>query len=218
MTPFTVTDRDNARTIPVPCGKCPNCVKRRVSWWSFRLMEEDKHALSSHFVTLTYDTSTVHITRKGYMSIVKRDVQLFFKRLRKLNPLKIKYYAVGEYGGKTFRPHYHAILFNCEISTIQKAWNQGQVHYGTVTGASVGYCLKYMSKKGRIPMHKNDDRNPEFGLMSKGWGQPTSHHKWWHGIRPISKTECSSISKAVKRLQCLGTSRSVYITKENAQP
>jgi len=42
---------------------------------------------------------------------------------------------------------------------------------GTVTGASVAYTLKYVQKPTRVPVHKNDDRLPEFSLMSKGLGQ-----------------------------------------------
>lgn len=173
MTPFTVKDKKTKESIPVPCGKCPNCRARRVSGWSFRLMQEDKHSFDSSFITLTYDTRFVPITASGFMGLKKRDLQLFFKRLRKASPAepKIKYYAVGEYGGRTMRPHYHIILFNASIHKIQEAWNLGQVHYGKVSGASVGYTLKYMNKKGKVPMHRNDDRQPEFALMSKNWGQ-----------------------------------------------
>ncbi|QCQ85117.1 replication initiator protein [Blackfly microvirus SF02] len=157
----------------VPCGKCMECRKRKVSGWSFRLMQEDKISTSSHFITLTYDTNKVPITNKGYMSLEKRDLQLFFKRLRKShikNSGTIKYYAVGEYGGKTWRPHYHIILFNADIKLIQSAWNNGQVHYGNITEASVGYTLKYISKPGKIPQHKKDDRQKEFTLCSKKLG------------------------------------------------
>lgn len=81
----------------------------------------------------------------------------------------------GEYGSQTNRPHYHAIIFNTSEDCIRNAWAIagvpiGDVHFGTVTGASIGYCLKYMAKPGRIPMHKNDDRIPEFANMSKGIG------------------------------------------------
>lgn len=163
---------NGCNTVPVPCGKCPNCVARRVSGWSFRLMQEDKMSKSSSFITLTYDTDNVPLTRNGYMSISKRDIQLFFKRLRKFNGDKIRYYAVGEYGGKSLRPHYHIILFNLKrLQEVEAAWKHGSIHYGTVSGASVGYTLKYMSKKSRIPMHVNDDRIPEFALMSKGLGE-----------------------------------------------
>lgn len=48
----------------------------------------------------------------GYLSYPsKRDIQLFLKRLRKnlskYTDEKIRYYAVSEYGPKTFRAHYH---------------------------------------------------------------------------------------------------------------
>lgn len=170
-------------SIAVPCGKCPQCVKRRVSGWSFRLMEESRVSSSCWFITLTYATTHVPITTNGFMALSKRDLQLFFKRLRKANPGRgLKYYAAGEYGGKTNRPHYHIILFNAALETIQPAWHLGQLHYGQVSEASVGYTLKYITKPSRIPMHQNDDRQPEFALMSKGLGASylTYHTMWWH--------------------------------------
>lgn len=167
-------------TIAVPCGKCPNCMKRKVSAWSFRLMQEEAISSSAHFVTLTYNTKYVPITKKGYMQVSKRDLQLFFKRLRKRSKNKIKYYAVAEYGGRTMRPHYHVILFNADPIDVIHSWvyedakgvrhTIGETHFGTVTGASIGYTLKYISKKGKIPLHQNDDRHPEFSLMSKKLG------------------------------------------------
>lgn len=173
MTPFGVRDKVTNNTIAVPCGKCPACTARRASAWSFRLMEEEKVSSSAHFITLTYDTAHVPLTPSGFMDLQKRDLQLFFKRLRKaqskVDPLRrIRYYACGEYGGRTRRPHYHAIVFNVDLELIQPAWDLGQVHYGQVTKASVGYCLKYMSKTKRIPEHARDDRQREFALMSKG--------------------------------------------------
>lgn len=186
MTPIQVRNLAGDK-VDVPCGKCPLCCARRISSWSFRLLQQDKVSTNSRFLTLTYDTDRVPITNSGYMDLCKRDVQLFFKKLRKSQELHggicvsnrrygvaesypIKYFAVGEYGGKKFRPHYHIILFNALDELIQPAWNMGQVHYGRVSGASVGYTLKYMMKRGRIPMHRNDDRLPEFSLMSKGLG------------------------------------------------
>lgn len=171
--PFTRKIDD--KNYVLPCGKCPKCLSRRVSGWSFRLMEEEKRCSSSHFITLTYENAP--ITKSGFMTLQKRDLQLFIKRLRKLNQNKLKYFVCGEYGGKTMRPHYHMILFNCNIETISEAWkipktdiSIGFVHYGKVSKASVGYTLKYMCKQGKIPVHKNDDRNKEFQLMSKGLG------------------------------------------------
>jgi hypothetical protein len=110
------------------------------------------------------------------MTLKKEDVQLFFKRLRKAHEKKqnkkpIKYFAAGEYGGRTNRPHWHIILFNADINLISNAWDLGHCHFGQVNEASVGYSLKYICKKGKIPMHQNDDRQKERSLMSKGLGK-----------------------------------------------
>lgn len=191
LTPYLKLDRQVGTHHTLPCGKCPACTSRRTSSWSFRLMQQDKISISSYFVTLTYDTDHVPITPKGYMSLCKRDLQLFFKRLRKNHGStygkQIKYYAVGEYGGKTKRPHYHIILFNANKELIEKSWSIdgvpiGTFHIGDVTGASVGYTLKYISKPQRIPEHVNDDRVKGFSLMSKGIGKNyiTQQVKKWH--------------------------------------
>lgn len=131
------------------------------------------------------------------MNLQKSDLQKFFKRLRKChakeNP-SIKYYAVGEYGGKTNRPHYHIVIFNANVDYFQRAWaldnkKIGDIHVGTITEASIGYTLKYISKASKIPMHKNDDRQKEFSLMSKGLGTNylTENMKAWHKANPENR-------------------------------
>lgn len=186
ITPFY---RKEDSLTPLPCGKCPPCVQRRTSGWSFRLSKEGERSCSSLFVTLTYDTQYVPIvgTQK---TLDKEDIQLFFKRLRKRHDRKkrlykklniphepIKYYCAGEYGTKRWRPHYHIILFNAEHQDVIDAWVHpkekkaiGEVHFGTVEEASIQYSLKYISKPKRIPHWPGDKRQPEFALMSKNLG------------------------------------------------
>lgn len=190
LKPFTKKDTQEQ----FPCGKCPNCSARRVSGWSFRLMQQNKIANTALFLTLTYSTDKVPLTPRGYMTLNKTEyettitstgkvrkkqisshLQQFFKLLRKKQygngKSDIKYYACGEYGSKYNRPHYHVILFNARIDLIQDCWEHGYIHYGMdVDEAAVGYTLKYMSKPSRIPMHVNDDRVKEYALMSKGLG------------------------------------------------
>lgn len=195
LTPFGIKKKnDTDKTVSVPCGKCAECLKRRVSGWSFRLVKEGSIAESSFFITLTYNTDHVPITPKGYMSVNKEDIQKFFKRLRKLHTnageeLPIKYYVAAEYGDKTWRPHYHAIIFNARLEHIEKAWNLGDIHAGTVSGASIGYTLKYINKGKRVPQHQNDDRVPEFQLMSKkiGANYLTPQMIKWHKDKPIER-------------------------------
>jgi hypothetical protein len=170
-TPYYKKPNGYLEAIPLPCGKCPVCKQKRVSQWAFRLMEEEKISSSAHFVTLTYNTQYVPITSKGWMTLNKKDVQNFLKRLRKIEPNKLRYYLAGEYGDQKMRPHYHIIIFNLtDISHVEKTWKLGDIHTGRVTGASVAYTAKYIDKDKRIPLHANDDRIPEFSLMSKGLG------------------------------------------------
>lgn len=180
MTPFKTKDG-----YTVPCGKCPACFARRASGWSFRLMKEYDRSLAAQFITLTYgNTDKIHRSPVGkFKSLYIPHLQQFFKKLRRRNHGRdIKYFAVGEYGDQYQRPHYHVLLFNAEISTVQPSWDYGQIHYGKVTGASVGYCLKYISKPGKIPAHKNDDRLPETMVCSKGLGESyiTQEMIKWH--------------------------------------
>lgn len=155
---------------PVPCGKCPKCVSTKVQQWQFRIKQQMKISQNAYFVTLTYDEDNVPY---GVTSptLCKRDVQLFLKRLRKLQSVKsdfkIKYYLVGEYGSKTKRPHYHAIMFDIfDVNDIHKAWNIGFTYSPKAEPQAVKYVLKYISKqRGKV---KGKER--EFSLMSKGLG------------------------------------------------
>jgi len=173
--------------MPFPCGKCPACVRRRVSGWAFRLNKQSEQSNSAHFVTLTYNDEHIKKSKNGFETLVKKDVQDFFKRLRKLTKQKISYYAVGEYGDTGERPHYHIILFNANPKIVENAWKLnditlGNVHFGDVGDASVGYTLKYISKDKKIPQFNGDDRQKEFALMSKGLGAGylTENMVKWH--------------------------------------
>lgn len=184
---------DEAKWIPVPCGTCPACLKRRANAWGFRLTEHFKVYPNALFVTLTYDEFHVPISEAGFMTLCVKDFQKYMKRLRnsymykKFNPItkrwnncydkvpKISYYCAGEYGSKNFRPHFHAILFGTDEEHARNAWHCdgvliGDVHFGTCEAASISYCTKYMTKGRIIPVHSGDDRVPEFALMSKYLG------------------------------------------------
>lgn len=159
--------------IPVPCGRCPSCLQRRASSWAFRIAMEAVISDSASFITLTYDNDHVPITDRKFMNLSKRDVQLFIKRLRFLHPKghkRIRYYCAAEYGSSTHRPHYHLIMFDVDVELLEAAWQLGQVHVGNVEHASISYTVKYISKGRTVPAHKNDDRQPEFSLMSKKMG------------------------------------------------
>ena len=160
------------RQIEVPCGKCPVCIRRRVNSWVFRLLEEDKVSSSSYFITLTYDNDHVPISGNKFLTLDKTHLQKFWKKLRKKQKTKIKYYAVGEYGETFGRPHYHCIVFNVESPAFfGECWTAGKIDIGSVSGDSIGYCAGYINKGRLVPVHKMDDREKEFSVMSKGLGK-----------------------------------------------
>lgn len=147
------------------CGQCMPCRFNRRRLWTARLMLESYQHESSFFVTLTY--SPEHYPSDGSVSV--RHLQLFLKRLRTdIAPAKIRYYAVGEYGDRSGRAHYHLVIFGLrDVGAIGRAWRFGMIHVGTVTPQSAGYVASYVCKK----MTKEDDarlggRRPEFARMS----------------------------------------------------
>lgn len=109
------------------------------------------------------------------------------------------------------------IIFNAEIKDIEDSWTlfgneMGNIHVGNLSEASVGYTLKYISKPGIIPMHKNDDRVKEFSLMSKGLGKNylSENIKNWHYANLTRR--CYIPLKDKKLLLCLDIIRIKFIT------
>lgn len=161
--------------IPVPCGKCPYCLQRRANNWIFRCQEQTKVSKNVRFVTLTYANENLSKTKKGFKNLVKKDLQDFHKRLRHHNRIRgnlrnIKYFAVGEYGSLTHRPHYHGIYFNSLDQAFFDAWKYGRIDIQPASNATVAYVAKYINKGKTIPKFDGDDRQKEFQLFSKGLG------------------------------------------------
>lgn len=155
LTPFVDPNKG-----PLPCGKCISCLQRRTSDWSVRLRQEYSNCTSAFFVTLTYDESSVPSTRinNNVVNILcKRDLQLFLKRIRKaIEPDRVRFFACGEYGPTTLRPHYHMILFNFPSSksiydVIKKKWPFGFVSVSSIKPAHFDYIAKYCSSYMYLP-------------------------------------------------------------------
>ncbi|WNK12674.1 MAG: replication initiator protein [Microvirus sp.] len=115
----------SGKGLSLPCGRCIGCRVERARQWSVRIMHEAKLHDENSFLTLTYENEPSGGT------LLKAHLRDFFKRLRsRLEPIRIRYYAVGEYGKicmvcgngkkscscrspafKVGRPHYHVCLF-----------------------------------------------------------------------------------------------------------
>lgn len=129
------------------------------------------------FVTLTYKDDPV--------TLVPMDHRRFMDALRKrLKPLKVRFYMVGEYGDINERPHFHYVLFGypscrrasekkrtyrccsaCDL--IEEVWGKGLIKNLPLEMGSARYVARYVVKK----MTAKDDprlrgRHPEFSRKS----------------------------------------------------
>lgn len=165
-----------AANIALPCGKCIGCRTDRAQQWAARCTHEASLWESNTFLTLTYDDDS--LPQEGHLRA--RDLQLFIKRLRKYadrtsssldrdRSSNIRYFACGEYGEETDRPHYHALLFNArfndekrvgkdlyESAALAELWPYGQNRIGEVTPASANYIAQYNLKKQGQGDHDRD--------------------------------------------------------------
>lgn len=174
LKPKSIVNPVKGEQMVVRCGKCLPCRDFKAGEWTIRLLEQEKCSKGNYFITLTLDDQHLTWTDKE-PTLNKRDVQLFFKRLRKKLPNKIKSYSVGEYGKTTKRPHYHSIIFDTKIKKddfewkLLGSWDKGFVHVGDVTPASIRYVAGYL-EKDIMGNEKTEEVQREFSLMSKGLG------------------------------------------------
>lgn len=144
--------------VQIPCGKCTGCRADQALMWSIRAYHEASQHERNCFVTLTYCDNNYPADGK----ISKRELQLFFKRLRKKTaPVKLRYIACGEYGTQSGRAHYHAVIFGLDFlgdqvpinqqlytsPTLEECWGKGQVSIAPVTMSSICYTCGYVLKK-----------------------------------------------------------------------
>ncbi len=172
-----------------PCGNCTPCKLTRLQEWTCRLLLEAKLNLWTYYITLTYSETDLPYTG----DLHKSDLQDFLKRLRKNTQCKLRYFAVGEYGDKKGRPHYHLLIFTnrefilktryntkkkkhiCIDSDFHQAWLTnsfvdvdsliGSKSHRYVSQYVSGYVLKKLSKS---ELERDKNRVKPFILSSRG--------------------------------------------------
>lgn len=144
VAPIVVTHPETKLRSEVRCGQCRVCRLRRKLAWVGRLTLESKEHIASRFLTLTYAEDP------GILDY--RDFQLFMKSYREVYGA-CRFFCVGEYGGKSGRGHYHAIIFGQSPESrgfahrVSEVWGRGYCFDGTVTPHSIGYVAGYVFKE-----------------------------------------------------------------------
>lgn len=160
------------------CGQCLPCRLKKRREWTHRIMLEAGLNQDNAFLTLTYE--------KDPISLEPLDHRRFMDALRKrLKPMPVRFYCVGEYGEKNNRPHLHYALFgypSCRAGstkrgkyrccgpcdTIEEVWGKGLIKNLPLEIGSARYIARYVIKK----MTRFDDprlqpgMHPEFSRMS----------------------------------------------------
>lgn len=186
----------------IPCGHCIGCKLEYSKQWADRCMLEAMYHDRNSFITLTYDDE--HLPNGNYIydddgvvvgispihPLRKKDFQNFMKRLREhFDDRKIRFFAAGEYGTSSFRPHYHAIIFGEDFSddrsflkrnnrnepyyisdTLFKLWPYGFHTICDVTWNTCNYVARYCLKKingNESEIYKSLNYPKEFTLMSR---------------------------------------------------
>lgn len=170
INPITVSVKGKYKqTIEVSCGHCLNCMIKKQSQVEFlakkELLYNYRKGLSAAFCTLTYDDNHIPYNDKGFVTLRRRDVQLFLKNLRR----QLDYYKVnrkfkvlycGEYGDgshsttntgvSTCRPHYHIVFIGLSPDEVKaytrKLWKNGLCDVGPLGAGGIRYLCKYMTK------------------------------------------------------------------------
>jgi len=159
-----VFNQPNGFALPVElaCGQCIGCRIDKSQQWATRINHEAQFHAHKCFLTLTYSPQNL----PAGASLVPRDLTLFLKRLRKAHSAtRMRYFACGEYGDTTARPHYHVILFGYDFpdkrehsktgqghqqftsEELDKLWGLGQCIIGSVNWSSAAYVARYVIKK-----------------------------------------------------------------------
>lgn len=168
--------------VELPCGKCPSCRLRASRAWRDRCVAEALYHEKNYFITLTYNPDHVPYAPSGNMTLRKKDVQDFWKRLRK-DGKEFRYFVCGEYGSKTYRPHYHAIVFGLDLPDLllndkghwqseylDSKWFFGYTQIDPFSEKAAGYVARYTYKKAFKDLksfYEVFGVEPEFVLMSR---------------------------------------------------
>lgn len=183
--------------VRVPCGQCLPCRINRGRKWSARILMEnitnyDSYQLEAWFITLTYNDQTVPVQADYVQTLQKKKTLRWISDQQKTAGY-FRYYAVGEYGELSGRPHYHLALFPRapkQVGDICTAWENrfGYTKADPLNPERARYLANYTTKKltkaddsrllpGMEPEFRTSSRHPPLGAefaagLARFWSQP----------------------------------------------
>lgn len=174
-----------------PCGNCLPCRMNKRNAWNLRLQWEAIAHKSTLFIGLTYEDAHIPMTDDYLPTLWPEDVKYWLRMIRRKSPTPLRYYALGEYGTDTGRPHYHVHLFgdyplperhcvygeeqdgihcmhhcpvDCFVKVIRYYWPHGHATVYPCTPADLAYTTLH-HVIGKEPPFKG--QHPVWTSMSK---------------------------------------------------
>ena len=131
--------------VPVACGKCMECKKKKSRDWQVRLLEDSKHIKNGKFVTFTFSNESISKLHKdlpiytnknkrkleldGYdrdNAIAKLGVRRFLEKWRKKHKKSVRHWLITELGHEgTENIHLHGLIWTDHEEDIDKIWDYG---------------------------------------------------------------------------------------------
>ena len=119
---------ERVKKVPIGCGYCYECLRKKSNEWRVRLMEELKLRKNGKFVTLTFsDEAFKYLSKKvegreGYTldnEIATYAVRRFLERWRKKYKKSVRHWLITELGHNgTENVHLHGIIFTDDINEV----------------------------------------------------------------------------------------------------
>lgn len=133
------------RWVPVTCGECMECRKKKAREWQVRLTEDIKKHKNGKFVTLTFNSESLKIIKdrvrldyfkknktklEGYPldnAIATYAIDKFCERWRKKTGKFPRHWLITELGTtRTEHIHMHGIIWADDIQEIVRVWNSSK--------------------------------------------------------------------------------------------
>lgn len=147
---------ERLKYVPVSCGRCIECRKKKKREWLVRLSEEIKEDNKCMFVTLTFSDREFNIlSHKVFNRITQNDeeenqiciraVRMWLERIRAKTGKSVKHWLITEKGEDFGRIHLHGIVW--ADTWVLNEWGYGYVSRGTyVNEQTINYITKYVTK------------------------------------------------------------------------
>lgn len=167
--------------IDLPCRKCPECYAQMRREWIARAVAEAQEHTKMCFLTLTYSNINLPVVKTvdsngviyNHPTLRHSHFQEFMRRLRlEFSDRKLRFFCCGEYGSRTYRPHYHAVIYGLDALDIKgckvysrnnsgdllfksdymdlNLWQKGYCIIGECSTATIAYIAGYVDKKDNV--------------------------------------------------------------------